>query len=488
MKLRQRLHSIQGSLLLHELSFVFLILMTTGVAIVWALAWQKSSEESLRLTAMNSHVQSVRAGLYRQLKEVFDAAFLDDQYAHEEYDFYTRRIDDSLTSLQALAEPGPEMAVINQIDLAYTDYRQQTRELLRTASLSEEQKYLLDYQMEQQIFAELEQSFDAFDKLLKEKQTGLVERAQRRTSQLSLLLSLPVLVAVTLLLWSRRYVRKNLVNPLSAVMNGARLMSKGNLAHQIETQGVDELVRLANAINTMADELASNRDKLVDAKKQAAMGELVPLVAHNIRNPLSGIRAAAQVTLDEQPAAEVQDVLRDIIVAVDRLERWVTSLLSYLHPQKPHFTRESLRQVADNAISLIQLQLPDKMLKIEKKGWQDVASLIEIDIHLMEQTIFNLAQNAIEASPSGAVIRFEYCEYEQQVELRIQDQGKGMRYDPVAEQVQSGEEKRLGCGLGIPFALKVIKQHEGELIYDSEPGSSTCVTVRLPKRLPVSPE
>lgn len=483
MKRLPRLNTIQGSLLLHELSFVFLILITTSVAIVWAFAWQKSSEESLRLTAMNSHVQSIRGELYRQLKEVFDAAFLDDQYARDEYNFYSRRINDGLADLRLLSEPGTETEAITQIEAAYNDYRQQTRELLRSVSLSEEQKNLLDYQLEQQTFAELEHAFSSFDRLLKDKQTGLAENRQRWMSQLMLLVPLPILLAVSLLLFSRRFVRNNLVRPLAAVMHGARLISKGNLNHQIASRGVEDLVRLAEAINVMAEELASNRDKLVEVRKQAAMGELVPLVAHNIRNPLSGIRAAAQVTLDDQSDPEVQDVLRDIIIAVDRLERWVTSLLTYLHPNKPHFSSETLRQVAENAISLIQLQLSDKQMQIQKSGWGHNASLIAIDSNLMEQTVFNLAQNAIEASPASSTIQFTYRETATHVELSIQDQGNGMRYDPVAEQVTDGEAKRLGCGLGIPFALKVIKQHDGELIYDSEPGRATKVLIRLPKRL-----
>jgi signal transduction histidine kinase len=482
MKRLPRLHSIQGSLLLHELSFVFLILITATVAVVWGFAWQKSAEESLRLTAMNSHVQSIRGELYRQLKEVFDAAFLDDQHALDEYNFYSRRIHNGLADLRILAEQGNETAVISEIETAYSDYQQQTRELLRSGSLSEEQKNLLDYQLEQHTFARIESAFSRFDRLLKDKQSALAENRQRWMSQLMLLLPLPVLLAATLLLVSRRFVRNNLVRPLAAVMHGARLISKGNLNHQIASRGVDDLIKLAEAINTMADELASNRDKLVDARKQAAMGELVPLVAHNIRNPLSGIRAAAQVTLDEHSDPEIQDVLRDIIIAVDRLERWVTSLLTYLHPNKPHFTNETLQQVVDNVILLIQLQLADKNMQIEKSGWDIRASLLAIDTNLMEQTVFNLAQNAIEASPAGAKIQFIYRESETQAELCIHDQGSGMRFDPVAEQVTDGEAKRMGCGLGIPFALKVIKQHDGELIYDSEPGKPTRVYIRLPKQ------
>lgn len=468
-------------MLLHELSFVLLILITAGVAIGWAFAWQKSSEESLRLTAMNSHTQNIRGELYRQLKEVFDASFLRDKYASDEYEHYLQRINTYLQDLVALANTAGEQEAIQRISQAYDAFYRQTRQLLGQGDLNEQQKQLLDQQLEQYTFIELEIAFSQFDSLLKDKQQTLTQSRQRWLSQMFILVPVPVLIAVTLLLLSRRFVHNNLVKPLAAVMQGARWISKGEFSHQIPQMGLDDLVKLANAINTMAAELASHRDKLVEAKKQAAMGELVPLVAHNIRNPLAGIRAAAQVTLDEQAEPAVADALRDIIVTVDRLERWVTSLLTYLHPIKPHFTSQSLRHAADNAISLIQLQLADKQLRIEKSGWQDEASMIALDIHLMEQTVFNLSQNAIEASPADTVIHFAYRDLPDQVELSIQDQGNGMRYDPVAEQVTDGETKRLSCGLGIPFALKVIKQHDGELIYDAEPGRGTRVIIRLPR-------
>ncbi len=481
MKFLKKLHTIQGSLLLHELSFVLLILIMASVAIGWAFAWQKSSEESLRLTAMNSHTQNIRGELYRQLKEVFDATFLSDQDAADEYDLYLRRIHAYLDDLQILAEDTAERQAIDRIAGAYAEFHRQTRQLLVPEHLSTEQKQLLDHQLEQYTFSELETAFGRFDHLLKNKQQTLTINRQKWMSQLIILVPVPILLAVSLLMFSRHFVRKNLVRPLAAVMQGARRISKGELQYHIEARGVEDLVRLANAINTMADELASNRDKLVEAKKQAALGELVPLVAHNIRNPLAGIRAAAQVTLDDSPDPAVTDALHDIIVAVDRLERWVTSLLTYLHPLKPHFTHQTLPQVADNAMSLIQLQLSDKQLGTDKNGWQPEASLIAVDTNLMEQTIFNLVQNAIEAAPPQSTISLQYREQADKVELTIKDQGKGMRYDPVAEQVTDGEAKRLGCGLGIPFALKVIKQHGGELTYDAEPGRGTRVIIRLPR-------
>ena len=481
MKIFRRFHNIQGALLLHELSFVLLILVTATAAVGWAYAWQKSSAESLRLSAMNSHGQNVRGELYRQLKEVFDAAFLRDKYAADEYAHYLERINGYLADLNDLAANPRETQAIDRVSQAYQDFYQQTRQLLGLKNLNAQQKKLLDQQLEQQTFSRLETAFSRFDSLLKAEQQALTERRQRWLSQMTVLIPIPVVIAIGLLFLSRRYVQRNLLKPLARVMRGARRISDGDLAHQIPSMGLDELVRLAGAINQMALELASNRDKLVEAEKQAAMAELVPLVAHNIRNPLAAIRAAAQVTLDEQPEPAVSDALTDIIICVDRLENWVTSLLSYLHPSPPHFSHQSLRQLTDNVIALMQIQFDDKHITLKKSGWQTAASVVNLDSHLMEQAVFNLLQNAVEASHPGAVIECVYQEDAAQITLMICDEGAGMCFDPLTEQVTDGETKRLSYGLGIPFALKVIKQHHGQLRYDAERGRGTRVIITLPR-------
>lgn len=484
MKLFSRFRrSIQGSLLLHELSFFIIILVTASVGIVWAFAWQKSSEESLRLTSMNNHMQNIRGELYRQLKEVFDANFLADADAPEEYEQYTARITGFIQELKQEAEQENEFQAVIDIELAYQRFHDETHTLLTVIRPSEQQKELLNLQLEKYTFKALEDAFSQFETLLNNKQEALTHDRQKWMSQLIILVPIPVLLALTLLLLSRGFVNNNVIKPLARVMQGARRISKGELNHEIKRGGVDELIRLSDAINTMARELTVNRDRLIEAKKQAALGELVPLVAHNIRNPLASIRAASQVTLDENPEPEIQEALKDIIIAVDRLERWVTSLLTYLHPISAHFIQKSLTHVADNSLAMMDLQLKDKAIYIEREGWELlVPAPVLIDINLMEQAIFNLVQNAIEASPVSSVIVLEYKESLDHIELSIRDQGKGMTFDPLDEDaVGKDDTKRLSFGLGIPFTLKVVKQHQGELIYHANGDRGTCVTIRLPK-------
>ena len=105
----------------------------------------------------------------------------------------------------------------------------------------------------------------------------------------------------------------------------------------------------------------------------------------------------------------------------------------------------------------------------------------------MEQAIFNLLQNGIEASAVSSEIVLVYKEDIDHIELSIRDKGKGINFDPIEENVIGRDEtKRLSFGLGIPFTLKVIKQHQGELIYNANEEKGTSVTIKLPKLIKVT--
>jgi len=481
-RLLKKLQSIQGALRFHELSFVVLIIMTALMSFNWALAWQKSSEESLRLSSINTHVQHLRGDLYRQLKEVFDVVFLNDELAAEQYYQFVDQINSYLARLKVLSSSPDEELLIVRIEYAYNKFYQETRRFLDKDKLSNDDKLWLDDQLEQQTFRQLEMVFSEMEQYLQQQQQQLTDSDERMFGKMLLSEALPILLALILLTISKWFVRRNMLAPLRNVTQGAKVISTGDFNHHIPLTGVDELQRLSQAINSMADELSSNRDKLIETKKQAALGELVPLVAHNIRNPLAGIRAAAQVSIEEANE-ESRIVLKDIIIAVDRLENWVTSLLMYLHPLKPHLVEATLTELTDNALSLIALQLNDKGIDVNRHGWQQEARLINMDNNLMEQAIFNLIQNAIEVAPMNSTIHIHYWETPQKIGLHIEDQGPGFSETPQQETSQM--HKKLNCGLGIPFAQKVIKQHQGDLIFENIPdgGARVSLTLQLDKML-----
>lgn len=488
MRLLKRFNTIQGSLLLHELSFVLLILLTAGIGISWVLAWQNNSQESLRLTAMSTHMQHIRGDLYRQMKEVFDATFLQDEQANEQYLHYNRSIEREMNLMRQLSEYPAERQQIRRISNAYNLFYDETHAYLRPAvePLSEQQLLALDKPLEQLTLSELEAAFDGFEQYLLGRQDKLAADQNRWLAQVFWLEPLPIVIALGLLLWSRRFVRRQVLLPLAEVIAGAKYIAQGQWQYAVPAHGVNDLQNLTQAINQMAAELAANHDSLIEARKQAEMAELIPLVAHNIRNPLAGIRAAAQVSLDdEHMSSDNRQVLQDIIVAVDRLERWVTSLLMYLHPLQAQYSEAALTVLTDNALSLIQLQLADKHLTVVREGWGDDVKSTQLDTDLIEQTLCNLLQNAIEAAPEGSQLTLRYQQItDDKIILDIDDQGRGID-QPLLTVANAGIKSRkpLHYGLGLPFAQRVMQLHHGELSHIGlQPG--TRVRLQLPIRQP----
>jgi nitrogen fixation/metabolism regulation signal transduction histidine kinase len=472
--------SLTSSLLLHEISFVLLILLTVSIASIWSYTWQSSSEEALRLATMSSKIQHIRSELYRQSKEVFDASFLQDLDANEEYQTYTDTIIQHLDELGALATHNDERQVIDLVTLAYEHYYNETIRFFDLQTVEKAQQELLKDELEQQTFIQLETAFQRVEDILNEQQEQLQIKQDKWAHRFSLLIIAPIIAALSLLVFARRYLRKNVVRPLNAVIDAAKIISQGNIDHTVTVKGAQELELLSTTLNSMTNEILSQRETLIETKQQAALAELIPLVAHNIRNPLAGIRAASQVARDETESEDTKETLTDIMIAVDRLEHWVSSLLIFLNPIKPNFSQASAITVLDNVLQIINLQLTDSHIKVERLGWTDDAIRLRIDTYLIEQALLNLIQNAIDASPHGSTIRVQYQETNTQIMITVSDMGSGMRFDPVTETVLDGHTKKQSCGLGIPFAIKVIKQHDGQLVFESNDPKGTRVIITIP--------
>ncbi|MDZ7736413.1 MAG: HAMP domain-containing sensor histidine kinase [Gammaproteobacteria bacterium] len=291
-----------------------------------------------------------------------------------------------------------------------------------------------------------------------------------------------LLSVLALLLYTRYSLKHGFRQPMAEVMSGARIISGGQLDHKIPEQGVQEVSELAQAINQMAQDLAASRDALVESEKQAALGALVPVVAHNIRNPLASIRATAQVLDGSETSEELRDSKQAILETIDRLGRWVSALVSYLHPLEPHYRRVTFSELVTGALAPLKPKIEEKNLQLEQHHWDQDREL-SADPDLMEQAIYSTLSNAIEASPPGSTltIGLEALDDSDQVRLRILDSGPGIPFTPQPSNLSPGPStKRFGTGLGIPIANKICQAHGWRLEFNVLPGRGTEVLFTAP--------
>jgi len=477
--------SLKHLLLIHELAFVILVSLTGAAGGIGIHLWDKASHESQRINLLVQEIQQARGDLYRQMKEVFDAYFLADTDAENEYRGYTTSIQEHFTNLQKLTVGSQEQTAIRELHDSYNAFVKETSAVfnMRHSYTNEAIEKALNSNLESNIFQRYEFVSARAEKLLAVKQKELQLRLDEAKQISVTLLTIPAILATLLLMFSRVFLKRAIVKPIEALLHATTEISAGRLEHKAPEEGAAELVTLSSAINNMAEQLSVSQEALIRTEKQVAQGLLVPMLAHNIRNPLASIRATAQVADSSELDEETRASLRDIITEVDRLERWTGSLLAYLHPLKPHPNATTLRQVIDGALIPIQQKIREKHIEIELPAWEKHDDSMFTDEHLLEQALYNLVLNAVEAIPVDSKLEI-HADIDQDVmRILIADRGPGMPFTPDPHALSPGPTtKRFGTGLGIPFAFKVCEALAGSIQFRNREGGGTLIEIELPRR------
>lgn len=481
--------SLKNLLLIHELAFILLIFLVASIGAIGIHLQEKSSQESNRISQVIQEVQQTRGDLYRQMKELFDAYFLKDIEARNEYNAFTLSVESHFVQLHRIAEGEAEKTAINNLHAGYKAFVKETSALfdLQQNITGDELKKILNTDLEAGLFSRYESLLAHTEQLLNEKQAELDLKLKESKRKSNFLLFTPLILAALLLIFSRIYLKRSIVKPIEDVLKATSEISAGNLYHKAPEENIEELASLSKAINEMAEKLITSQENLVRTEKQAAQGLLVPMLAHNIRNPLASIRATAQVLDEPELDTETRESLHGIINSVDRLERWTGALLAYLHPLKPQPTGTSIREIVEGALEPLQQKLSAKSIQLTLPVWSNFnkarTDAIFTDQHLLEQVIYNLVLNAIDACSKAGKIEIQLITGHEEFTLQILDNGNGMPFTPDPSAMSAPTTKRFGTGLGIPFAFKVCDALGGSLQYNSRSGGGTAITIKLPKTI-----
>jgi signal transduction histidine kinase len=477
-----RPQSLRRLLLTHELAFLTLVVIMGGLASTWAYFWQQSSEESIRLNTLAHTAQEIRSLLFKQIQEVSVAGLRDDPDVRSLNRRYARTIRELFNELRRKSAHRGEDYAVQAMQTAFSRLQADLRETLKDPFALNRlvRSKLLDPQFELRFVADFEMAFESFTGLVDQQLKAQEDEIGRWMETAPYVLTLPVVIGVALLIFSRRSLTQGFVRPMQAVMAGTRDMSAGDLKRQLPEIGVEEVRELARGINQMADELDASRHALVDNERQSARGALIPVIAHNIRNPLAAIRANAQLIDGTEEPHELQDIRAAIIETVDRLGRWVTALVSYLHPLKPERRHVRAVELMDAVTAMLASRFAEFHIHWRRENW-DAAASIDADRELMEQALYGLVNNAIEASTAGQGITLAVERCDRGVRMTVGDSAGGLPFKPEATELTPGlSTKRFGTGLGIPIAYKICSTHGFDLAFSIREGQGTDVIITAP--------
>ncbi|MBI3206100.1 MAG: HAMP domain-containing protein [Myxococcales bacterium] len=291
-------------------------------------------------------------------------------------------------------------------------------------------------------------------------------------------------VAVTLALSSR------VLRRLRRLSDAAEAVGKGNLRARVADVSGDEIGRLSNAFDAMAERLDAARaerektfQRLAQSEKLWAVGRLASGVAHEINNPLSGVvhcvESLQKNDRDEAKRRKYYDLVTDGVV---RAQRVVRQLLEY---SKQHELQPADVDLGVLLARVLELLAPSFEKSAVRLVFDDAPSLplVRADAHAIEQVFLNLVLNAIDAMPEGGELRVGIEQRGELVVVTVQDEGVGIApeslgriFDPFFT-TKAGSS---GSGLGLSVSMGIVERHGGTIQVESTPGEGAAFEVLLP--------
>ncbi|HCH65685.1 MAG: hypothetical protein CL927_13575 [Deltaproteobacteria bacterium] len=285
-----------------------------------------------------------------------------------------------------------------------------------------------------------------------------------------------------------------------SIHSGELLLGWLNLKAESWTEGFtqDEVRRLISTLDRAAVILENIRSvqALEEQQRLAALGTMAAGLAHEIRNPLAGIKGAAQYlhTSESTPdPEEFADLLGVIVDETNRLAGVVEQFLDYARPMKIHAARVDLIALLDRVLQLVQLNDAARSVDLRLAGSPNITPIL-CDEGKIHQVMLNLVQNAVEAVGSEGIVTIRLQPGQvtgpgrkpvEAVEILIEDNGPGLSPEALQKLfIPFYTTKNHGTGLGLPISRRLVEAHAGELTARSRPSGGTRVTVRLPAQAP----
>lgn len=255
-----------------------------------------------------------------------------------------------------------------------------------------------------------------------------------------------------------------IIEPIARISMATQQIAAGNLDYRMEHGRADELGALAVQVNHMAESLARAQREVEQSARMAAVGEMVSVVAHNIRNPLAGIRATAQAALPEMQAGSQPHTLQQrIIDSVDSLEQWLKELLHFNRPLHLKVEPTSLDDLIGDLKRTFEPTLQRHAVNIAYQPSRP-RLIIHVDRQHFTQAMAAIIDNAIEASPAGSDVELRAEPIDGRFRIEVSDSGKGIPEELYQQVFESYfTTKPGGTGLGLSMAKKIIAAHRGEL-------------------------
>jgi signal transduction histidine kinase len=229
--------------------------------------------------------------------------------------------------------------------------------------------------------------------------------------------------------------------------------------------------------------LVEAHERLAHSEKIATLGRVAAQVAHEVRNPLSGLLLYSEHLKSKVegklPESEAQ-LIDKIIATINHLASTTEQILNYARPVTLAPQRVDLNRVVPDVIQLLSSEIASNRVETSLQLHQSpVAGML--DEASIRAASLNLVLNAVQAMPRGGRLIISTGADNGKLWMVIGDTGSGMNADQIKQLfVPFNTTKSRGLGLGMPYAQKIVQEHGGEISVESRPDQGTHVKIELP--------
>ncbi|MDP4169155.1 MAG: ATP-binding protein [Bacillota bacterium] len=217
------------------------------------------------------------------------------------------------------------------------------------------------------------------------------------------------------------------------------------------------------------------------------IGELAAGIAHEIRNPMTALKGFIQL-LEDSMKEEHTLYYQVINSELQRIDSIINEFLLLAKPQAVRFQEKNVVQILKETLELLNAQA---VLHNVQFNLITEENLYEIfcEPNQLKKVFINIIKNAIEVMPDGGVITVSISKQDEKIHITIEDQGIGI---PAGKLKKLGEPfyttKERGTGLGLMVSFRIIEEHKGSIIIESEEGKGSLFHIYLPLQPIVEPQ
>ncbi len=269
--------------------------------------------------------------------------------------------------------------------------------------------------------------------------------------------------------------------PIRGLAKGMEQVGEGDLEHRVIIKAKDEIGFLIESFNNMTSELQISRENLKKAERAAAWRDVARQISHEIKNPLTPIelslyRLKTAIPEGSEGYPDMIASVRIIEEEIASMRRLASSFSEFARMPQLELLKENIDELIKDCVALYQ----DYPIHYENNA---VNQTLHLDREQIRRAINNLLKNAIEASPDKSPIRLELTNAESSdhsVRIIIQDQGTGIEKALLKKILKPYyTTKKEGSGLGLFIVNRIISEHGGKFIIDSEKGKGTTINIEL---------